>query len=64
MKMQRYAYVGPKREDAKIHLTTCGTYWIEGAYTKCSLLTAPGWGYWVGARNVPKNRAICARCRP
>jgi hypothetical protein len=62
--VKRYTYVGTLSESARVHLTFEKLYWIEGAKTACGRATEPSWMYWVQARRIPKNRAICARCRP
>lgn len=58
-----YYYIGPQRESAKIHLCFASNF-AEGNLTRCGRPTRAGWGYWIGVRTVPKNRAICAQCRP
>lgn len=60
-KVRRFFYVGPAGEVAKIHLSFA-PHFVEGEKTLCGRRFEAGWHYWLGLRNVPKNRAICAQC--
>jgi hypothetical protein len=61
MKVVRYFYVrAPK--GAVAHLSNAPRF-VEGELTRCGRSMQAGWLYNFGARNVPKNMAICASCR-
>ncbi len=58
MKVRRFYYItAPK--GAVVHRSESH---IEGAIMFCGRTTRMGWLYFVGMRNVPKNRAMCAGC--
>ena len=58
MTVRRFYYIAAPK-GAVVHRSESH---IEGAIMFCGRTTRKGWLYFVGMRNVPKNRAMCAGC--
>lgn len=57
----RFFYVGAPSSKALVH-RSFAPHFVEGERTDCGMHFRIGWRYWLGKRNVPKERTLCSRC--
>lgn len=59
IRTRRYFIVGPRSDACRLHRAEDR---MDGSLTFCGRPIRAGWLWWLGYRNAPKNRAVCAGC--